>query len=54
MPSTKGSRSGMQGVFLVAAELSGRGFIVSVTSRNASAQTSLLPIRNVKTHGQYR
>jgi hypothetical protein len=35
MPMTKGSRSGMQGVFLVAAELTGRGFIVSVTSRNA-------------------
>jgi hypothetical protein len=28
-------QTGMRGVFLVAAELSGRGFIVSVTSRNA-------------------
>ena len=35
MPSTKGAQNGMQGVFLVAAELTGRGFIVSVTSRNA-------------------
>ncbi len=28
-------QTGMQGVYLVAAELTGRGFIVSVTSRNA-------------------
>jgi hypothetical protein len=29
------AQTGMQGVFLVAAELTARGFIVSVTSRNA-------------------
>ena len=35
MASTVGARTGMQGVFLVAAELAKRDFIVSVTSRNA-------------------
>jgi hypothetical protein len=34
MPS-KGQMTGMQGVYLVAAELTGRGFIVSPTSRSA-------------------
>jgi hypothetical protein len=29
------AQTGMQGVYLVAAELTGRGFIVSITSRNA-------------------
>jgi hypothetical protein len=33
--ASKGMMTGMQGVFLVAAELSRRGFIVSTTSRNA-------------------
>lgn len=33
--ASNGMMSGMQGVFLVAAELSRRGFIVSTTSRNA-------------------
>jgi hypothetical protein len=34
MPS-KGQQTGMHGVFLVAAELAARGFVVSRTSRNA-------------------
>jgi hypothetical protein len=33
--ASKGMMTGMQGVFLVAAELSRRGFIASTTSRNA-------------------
>lgn len=33
--ASNGMMAGMQGVFLVAAELSRRGFIVSTTSRNA-------------------
>lgn len=33
--STKAQRTGMHGVFLVAAELARRGLIVSTTSRNA-------------------
>lgn len=33
--ASRGMMAGMQGVFLVAAELSRRGFIVSTTSRNA-------------------
>lgn len=32
---TKGQQTGMRGVFLVAAELVGQGFVVSTTSRNA-------------------
>jgi hypothetical protein len=36
MPATKGHLSGMQGVYLVAAELSARGFVVSPTLRNAA------------------
>jgi len=33
--SSKAQRTGMHGVFLVAAELAKRGFVVSTTSRNA-------------------
>lgn len=33
--ASKGQQNGMRGVFLVAAELSARGYIVSTTSRNA-------------------
>lgn len=33
--AAKAQRTGMQGVFLVAAELAARGFVVSTTSRNA-------------------
>jgi len=33
--TTKGQRTGMQGVFLVAAEMAARGLIVSPTSRSA-------------------
>src|SRR5437879_13150894 len=33
--AAKGQKTGMRGVFLVAAELAGRGFLVSTTWRNA-------------------
>ena len=33
--ATKGQQTGMRGVFLVAAELAARGYVVSTTSRNA-------------------
>ena len=60
MPTTKGAQSGMQGVFLVAAELTGRGFIVSVTSRNAYGADLLVTDKDcgnawsvqVKTNGE--
>jgi len=40
--------TGMQGVFLVAAELSRRGFIVSPTSRNARGADLLVTDQNCK------
>jgi len=39
---TKRQRSGMRGVFLVAAELAGRGLTVSLTSRNAKGADLLV------------
>lgn len=40
--ANKQQQSGMQGVYLVAAELVGRGFIVSVTSRGAEGADLLV------------
>ncbi len=40
--ATKSQLSGMRGVYLVAAELVARGFIVSVTSRSAAGADLLV------------
>lgn len=40
--ASKGQSTGMRGVFLVAAELSAKGFIVSPTSRGAAAADLLI------------
>lgn len=40
--ATKSQLSGMRGVYLVAAELAARGFIVSVTSRSAAGADLLV------------
>jgi hypothetical protein len=43
--ASKGQQTGMRGVFLVAAELSARGFVVSTTSRNAMGADLLVTDR---------
>src|SRR5262245_58188340 len=40
--ASKGQMTGMRGVYLVAAELTKRGFIVSVTSRSAAGADLLI------------
>lgn len=51
--ASKGQMTGMLGVYLVAAELSRLGFIVSPTSRSAAGADLLdwLPIRSAKKLG---
>jgi len=49
--ASKGQMTGMLGVYLVAAELSKRGFIVSPTSRSAAGAE---PTKSAKRHGQFK
>lgn len=45
---TRAQMTGMQGVYLVAAELAGRGFVVSPTSRNAAGADLLVTDQTCK------
>jgi hypothetical protein len=47
--ATTSQMSGMRGVYLVAAELVARGFIVSVTSRSAAGADLLVTTQDVRT-----
>lgn len=49
-PQFKGYFTGMTGVFVAAAELSTRGFIVAITSRNAEG-VDILASKGGKTYG---
>ena len=52
--ASKAQYTGMTGVYLVAAELSRRGFIASPTSRSAQTCLSLTPRGDVRSRSKSR